>query len=1358
MTDPSRLHAGAVAAVALALGLGGAVSGRARHDQAATDALRPIVATPVGFGVSPAVADLAPLPDARESAALAPGIAAPTVSAAGISSADNFAVYGERRAPPDANGDVGPNHYVQTVNYLVQVFNKAGAPLTAPFRLSSLFAAMGDICGTFDDGDPIVLYDPLADRWLLSQRGITGGPPFHQCTAVSKTPDPTGQYFVYAFVTPGYFADDPKFGVWPDAYYMSGVQVTSGLVYDGAGVFAFDRAKMIAGDSTAAMIYFNKNLASDPDPRGLGGILPSDFDGLTAPPLGRPNTFAHLTATEFGNPADGLRLFDFHADFAAPANSTFTERPESAYAAPVAVAAFDPTNPLSLDDIQQPGGSGVNALDAVGDRLMFRLQYRNTGAVESLVVSHTVGAPASTTLGAYRAGVRYYQLTRNVAGGGYSVAEQATYAPADGVSRWVPSAATDHQGNLAVGFSASSTAVFPSIRYAGRLATDPAGGLFQGENTLVAGTGIQTSPESRWGNYSALTVDPVDDCTFWFTSEYYTAASQATSPLGWLTRFGSFKFPECTAAPRGTLQGVVTNANTSAGIVGVTIQISNGFSQTSLGAGAYARSLAPGTYRVMFSAVGYASVAVSDVVITNGGTTVLNQALVPIADIAAAGGSLVAESVPNGRLDPGEMVTVSLCLSNTGTVASGVITGTLHATGGVQSPSGAQPYGTVAAGGNACRTFSLIVGTPCGGTMTATLQAQELGGLTRQLSYAFLVGGQLPIFSEGFDGVTAPALPAGWTTTTTGVNSWVTSTTSPDSNPNRAVASVPATVTDSRLISPLIGLPASGSVLTFQNHFDMLEGFDGGVLEISINGGAFTDIIAAGGSFVTGGYNGTISGLFGSPIQGRQAWTGDSGGYVTTTVNLPPAANGLNVRVRWRLGTDNFGPGMGWAVDTIAILTAFGCTGVAPVITTHPRSQTAMLGATATLSVTAAGASPLAYQWYLGNSPDTASPIGGATLSSYTTPPLGAPAAYWVRVSNGSGSANSNTANLAMGPAAGAEMVTNGNFSAGTASWSLFEVPDIIFSVVGGVFQWFRANPTTTASGQAVVFQETFRPVAAGTPLRATFDIANSSTARKRVSVLIIDSNFSDITVCTFWLAPGAPMRTYTMRTHTTKDWANAAIYFYAATKGADGGNYHLDNVSLSYQPAVSATRTDCGDPTAPGPTGGGAGPNLVSNGDFDSGALGAWSTFGSLTSQIAGGVFEFYRNAPLPTPAGVVLQTTGQTTVANEIVTATFQLGNTSAVRKRVTVLLHDQSFGDLMACTFWLPPGQPLLTYTMQGYSTVAWSNATLSVYGATVGSDTWIRLDNVMFARTPATAILGTECIEPVVPPLAGIGGGR
>ena len=328
-----------------------------------------------------------------------------------------------------------------------------------------------------------------------------------------------------------------------------------------------------------------------------------------------------------------------------------------------------------------------------------------------------------------------------------------------------------------------------------------------------------------------------------------------------------------------------------------------------------------------------------------------------------------------------------------------------------------------------------------------------------------------------------------------------------------------------------------------------------------------------------------------------------------------------------------------------------------------------------------------------------------------------------------------------------ADWIVNGDFANGASSWLLFEVPDIVHnSAANGVFEYHKANPTSTTSKQAVIFQNTGRTVAAGTPLGAQFDIGNSDTVRKRITVLILDADFSDLSVCTFYLGPNAPLRTFQMKAHPTKAWTNAALYFYAASPGGGpSARYLLDNVSLRPDPVALPDRTNCVDPLAPAVVGGAPGPDLIVNGDFATGSLTPWGVFGDITSQFSGGVFEFIRPGTPGQPSGVILQPTGAAMAAAEVFTASFELGNSSNVRKRVTVLLHDLDFTDLTACTFWLAPGQALETYSMRSFATKAWTNATVSIYAATTGSQQWIRLDNVSMRRTPAIAALGTECIK-------------
>ncbi|HEX6881343.1 MAG TPA: hypothetical protein VF135_13320, partial [Terriglobales bacterium] len=277
-------------------------------------------------------------------------IPAPALTFDGVLQSDNASAGFGALTPPDTDGDVGPNHYVQQVNLLYKIFNKSGTLVAGPFKLSSLWVAAGkaDQCAAADQGDPIVLYDSVADRWILSQFAFASqtAAPYFECIAVSKTGDPTGAYYLYTFKTGAVsganeFPDYPKIGVWPDGYYMMVHQFTLGGNFNGSGYYAFDRKKMLVGDPNAGYIYFNLNLTAHPE--GVGGSLPASVDGLRMPAPGSPGIFSYFTATVWGDPANGLRLFQFHADYTTPANSTLTEL--TSYQNPLAVAAFDVTTP-----------------------------------------------------------------------------------------------------------------------------------------------------------------------------------------------------------------------------------------------------------------------------------------------------------------------------------------------------------------------------------------------------------------------------------------------------------------------------------------------------------------------------------------------------------------------------------------------------------------------------------------------------------------------------------------------------------------------------------------------------------------------------------------------------------------------------------------------------------------------------------------------------------------------------------------------------------------------------------------------------------------------------------------------------
>src|SRR4051794_14812475 len=444
----------------------------------------------------------------------APNMPAPSLSFDGIP----FPSVGCSCAPPDTNGEVGPTQYVQIVNEGFQVYSKSGASLYGPAGITTLWSGFGGGCQNSGDGDPVVLYDQLAGRWVITQ--FAGASvPTAECVAVSTTNDATGTWFRYGFHLGSNFFDFPHLGVWPDGYYMSmNVFNSAGTAFLGPQPFAFNRAAMLTG-SAASFVTTGITGGSTEET-----YLPADRAGSAAAPAGAPTRFVEWPS---GSPLH-YKVFHFHADFATPANSSFT-----LFASPAA-AGFTQLCGASRACVPEPNGS---SLDGIADRLMFRSAYRNFGDHESLVSNYTVSSGGV-------AGIRWLEL-RNVTAGPVSVFQESTYQP-DTTWRWLGSAAMDGSGDLAVGFSASSATTVPGLRYAGRLSTDPLNTLAQGEATLFAGAGSQTATNNRWGDYSDLTVDPVDDCTFWYTNEYYPAGS---SQFNWRTRIGSFKFPTCGGQP-----------------------------------------------------------------------------------------------------------------------------------------------------------------------------------------------------------------------------------------------------------------------------------------------------------------------------------------------------------------------------------------------------------------------------------------------------------------------------------------------------------------------------------------------------------------------------------------------------------------------------------------------------------------------------------------------------------------------------------------------------------------------------------------------------------------------------------------
>jgi hypothetical protein len=478
----------------------------------------------------------APSTGAPDTALQTSAVTAPTVG--NVTSFDGVGQgafgFSPNAAPPDTNGAVGATQYVQWVNESFAVFSKAGALLAGPTAGNTLFQALGAThpCAVHNDGDPIAQYDKLANRWVLTQFSVTSGSTqgFWQCVAVSATSDATGAYNVYAFnYGTVQFNDYPKLGVMPSAYYTTYNIFNNGSTFAGSKLCAMDRASMLAGQPATQICFQLSN--------AFGGVLPADVDGTTPPPAGSPEYFLNFGTNSLNLwQVSGLNFTNGAGAITGPTNI-----PVAAFAAACNGGTCIPQ-------------AGTNQkLDSLADRLMYRLAYRNFGDHEALVVNHSVTVGTSV-------GVRWYEIRSP--GTTPTVFQQGTFAP-DANFRWMGSAAMDHAGNLAVGYSVSSTTINPGIRFTGRAPSDPLGTLGT-ELTIQDGTGSQLANLNRWGDYSSISVDPVDDCTFWYTTEYL----KTSGTFNWSTRIANFKFAGCgqpdfalTATPAS--QSVVAGNSTS---------------------------------------------------------------------------------------------------------------------------------------------------------------------------------------------------------------------------------------------------------------------------------------------------------------------------------------------------------------------------------------------------------------------------------------------------------------------------------------------------------------------------------------------------------------------------------------------------------------------------------------------------------------------------------------------------------------------------------------------------------------------------------------------------------------------------
>lgn len=805
-------------------------------------------------------------------------------------------------APPDTNGEVGETQYVQMVNEGFQVFDKAtGNSILGPQSITSVWAGFGGVCENSGDGDPVVLYDQIANRWLISQ--FAGASiPTDECIAVSTTSDATGTWNRYAFHLGSSFFDYPHLSVWSDGYYMAdNVFNSSGTARLGPQAFAFDRNAMLAGTPATFVT-----------PGITGGssenyFLPADIEGQNLPPAGSPAPFVEFPGT------GTYKTYKFHVDFATPANSTFT-----LFGAPAA-AGFTQLCPGNRACVPQLGGTGSNAVDGLGDRLMFRLTYRNFGDHESIVGNHSVkaGTPA---------GIRWFEL-RGISSGTYAVFQESTYSP-DSDWRWMASTTMDSAGNIAVGFNASSSTINPQLRYAGRLSTDPLNQLAQGEAHLFDGAGSQTGTGNRWGDYSALTLDPVDDCTFWYTSEYYASTSQ----FNWRTRIGSFKFAEC-GTPGFTLSatppevavcaGTPASFNVAVGSVAsfdspVTLAATGNPSPTTATFSPNPVPTLPGSSTLTIANTGGAAAGSYPITINGTASGASSESTSATLDVfvgtpgapTLTGPSNGATNVPTrptftwtGSNTSSYTIDVATDSSFTNIVYTNTVAGTTD-TPNVDLQSNTQFFWRVSASntcgaGGVSSTFSF----------TTVAQAGDCSAGTTPVA----------LYTYGFEsGLNGWTLGSG----STG-NTWADNTTTVHSGAHSYHATDPDAISDQRFVSPAIVLPNGQDPLTLQfwhkrdiEQQDATDCYDAGIIEISTDNGAnWTQL--DGSDLLTDPYDGVVSDQFGNPLAGLNAYCGVKD-WTDSIVDVS-IYSGDTVQFRYRLASDESVGHDGWYLDDVKV-------------------------------------------------------------------------------------------------------------------------------------------------------------------------------------------------------------------------------------------------------------------------------------------------------------------------------------------------------------------------------------------------------------------------------------------------------
>jgi hypothetical protein len=803
----------------------------------------------------------------------------------------NFAGIQDNSSPPDDTGDVGLNHFLQGDNgpngSRVTIYDKEGTFLDQ-FDMEDLAPTSPCNVGYCD---PIIQYDELADRWMVSEFDSSIQT---LCVYVSQTPDPTGQWWAYALNPPTSGTQDyPKYAVWPDGYYVA--------ANNGGTVIVLERADMLNGQP-ATMQSFNIGLLPG---WGFQLTVPATLEGA-APPAGAPAYYLRPRDTEIHGGTctncDLMEIWSLHVDWTTPANSSLTSLTGAQ------LTDWDQTLCGTAGDwscMSQPGTT--QKLDPIREPVHYPPQYRNFGTYETLV-----GCFAEDVDGLDRAAVHWFELRRTPPGSGNWVNYQEGVL-GDGVNdihRSVCSAAMDSAGNIAVGYTrtGANAPYYPSIYYSGRRASDPLGTMPYYDNKIWDGTTSKTNNE-RWGDYSGIGVDPTDGCTFWYTTEYGGSGQ---------TRVAAFKFDEC-GTPDFTLNASPDVLNVCApndAVYTVDLGIVSGFSNTvtltstgrptsttesfvpnpvmppddSIFTVGSTGSAAPGSYNITVGGAAQGSPGHQDIVVLNLLTAAPDVATL----LLPADGAVDQSFTPTFEWSPGSLTSSH----NWELDHSPFFTAPLAIAAGLAEPifnltdplDGGRCYWWRVQGENAC----------------------GLGAWTDPFHF-----GTTALASLFFDDIEAGG--GNWThQAAQGTDHWAISTAQAHSPTHSWFVPDDSVVTDSRLwvTNPIVLGNAAG--LTFWHRYQF-EGssYDGSVLEISTDGGgSWTDL----GQYITAnGYNGTISTSYSNPLGGRQAWTGDLMTWTQVAVDLSTFA-GQSVQVRWRLGCDVSVQDVGWYIDDVQIV------------------------------------------------------------------------------------------------------------------------------------------------------------------------------------------------------------------------------------------------------------------------------------------------------------------------------------------------------------------------------------------------------------------------------------------------------